>query len=87
MNAKKLSGAFFGLDEWGNLGEIYVGGTTAYGIEAGLGGVGPLLICSVLYICSPAHVFSGGCCTAACCNTAINPLRVGMLQCSNRYVE
>ena len=38
MNAKKISGAFFGLDEWGNLGQKYVRGTTAYGIEAVLGG-------------------------------------------------
>ena len=82
MNAKKISGAFFGLDEWGNLGQKYVRGTTAYGIEAVLGGGGLLLICSVLNSCSPAHVFSGVCCTAACCNAAINPQRVGMLHCN-----
>ena len=34
-------------------------GSTAYGTEAVLGGVGYLLICSVLYKCSPAQLFSG----------------------------
>tara|TARA_R110002073_G_scaffold147619_4_gene300372 strand:+ start:563 stop:664 length:102 start_codon:yes stop_codon:yes gene_type:complete len=31
MNAKKISGAFFGLDEWGNLGQKYVRGSIENG--------------------------------------------------------
>ena len=47
------------MGEWGKIGVGYKMGSTAYGIEAVLGGVGYLFICSVLYKCSPAQLFSG----------------------------
>ena len=40
------------MGEWGKIGVGYKMGSTAYGIEAVLGGVGYLFICSVLYKCS-----------------------------------
>jgi hypothetical protein len=47
------------MGEWGKIGVGYKMGSTAYGIEAVLGGVGYLLICSVLYKCSTVQLFSG----------------------------
>ena len=87
MNAKKISGAFFGLDEWGNLGQKYVRGTTAYGKEAVLGGVG---YCSFVQYCTAVQYKMTHCNNAApqqCCTCTINLPARGYVALQHRYVE
>ena len=59
-------------------------GSTAYGIEAVLGGVGYLLICPVLHkVAPPLHPEEGRCCAATMLHCKIKSLRgYGVLRCN-----